>query len=290
MKPEFTILKGNINVRSIRSESPDTLWGHVGNPCIIGYMLLLIATMSYSQTASGTSIVVGWSDSIIVIGADSRLTSSDDSTFSALTCKIIVINDSIVFVHSGIFTDPSGLDMQSAIRFYLSANGTLDDRLAKFRDSVVAKLTPIFVRRKKERPDNFKRFKPLDAASCIVVAVSKDSLRMRRIDFSGIILPDIPEGFWISGNIYDPIRIDGHVQTEPFLMPLGHTEMTFAFSDSFHARNIIMLPQDFPRIVFSLISLETVLHPRDIGDPIDIIRITRGKHPEWIHQQKEPCQ
>jgi hypothetical protein len=214
------------------------------------------------------------------------LTSSDDSTYSALTCKIIVIDDSIVFVHSGIYNDPSGFSMQSTIRFFLSGNGTLDDRLTKFKDTVVSKLTGIYARRKKERPDNFKGFKPLDAASCIIVVVGSDSLRMRMINFTGMILSDIPEGFQISGSIIDPIRVSRYVQKTPFLIPIGRKEMTFAFKESCHVHNIILSPKDFPKIVYSIISLEMVLHPREIGDPVDILYIARNGI-KWIQRKKE---
>jgi hypothetical protein len=249
----------------------------------------LFPIVSFSQILSGTSIVIAWSDSTIVIGADSKLTSSDDSTFSAWTCKIIVINDSIIFVHSGIFTDPIGLNMQSEIRFFLSSGGTLDERLTIFKDTVVHKLDKIFAHKKKDRPDDFEKFRPLEAASCIVVVIGADSLRMRFISFSGMVIPDIPEGFWISGSISDPIRTGRSLQKTPFLMPLGHYAMTFAFSDSSRTHSIILSPRDFPRIVYSLITLESVLNPRDVGGPIDVIRLTLGKRPEWINQEKEPC-
>lgn len=290
MKPIFSRIRWHFNIQSIFKKCTNSTRRCMGysSPLVL-LVLFVFPILGYSQTLSGTSVVIAWSDSEIVIGADSKLTSSNDPTFSALTCKIIVIDDSIVFVHSGIYTDPSGLNMQSTIKQFLRNDGSIDKRLGEFKDTVIHRLTNVLVRQKQERPDDFKRFKPLDEASCVVVIISKDSLRMRRIDFSGMVIPDIPEGFWISGIVFDPIRIGRRVETAPFLIPLGYVRMTFCFSDTLRAHGVSLSVKDFPRIVYSLITLESVLNSDKVGGPIDVIRLVLGKRPEWIIQEKQPC-
>jgi hypothetical protein len=252
-------------------------------------LILILPILSEAQTLSGTAVVIAWCDSEIVIAADSKLTSPEDSTFSAFTCKIITLDERTIFVHSGIYTDPGGLDMQSSIRFNFRGNRDIDEWLSEFKDSIVQKLGNILDRNKKQKPESFSSFRPLSQASCVVINLGTDSLRMRRVDFSGMVIPNNPRGFWISGMVYDPIRINGYVQKEPFLMPLGHVGTTFCFSDSLRSHGIKLSSSDFPRLAYSLVTLESVLNPRTVGGPIDVVRLKIGKRPEWIHQENEQC-
>jgi len=280
-------IKGHFNFQTIYWECTHSFCSQIGNP--FSLLLLLFPILSYSQTLSGTSIVIAWSDSTIVIGADSKVTDTDDPTFSALTCKIIVIDDTTVFVHSGILADSGGFNIQSSFRRFMRSSGNVDQRLERFKDSVVRELTDIRLRDMERKREGSKMVKLLDQTVCVVIFISADSLRMKRIAFTATSTPSTPEGLFVYGRVYDPIRIDGSIQPTPFLMPLGYKEMTRSFQDSILSRNIVLSPVDFPRIVYSLITMEMILHPHEVGQPIDIIRLTRGKRPEWIRQEKEPC-
>lgn len=250
-------------------------------------LLLLFFTSTclhfiYSQNISGTSIIVAWSDSNIVIGADSKLTSKDDTTFSAITCKILVIEDSIVFVSAGTYSD-AGFDIQKMAVRILSGAGTFDDKCSRFKDAVTIEFKNILNRKKEISPKEFNQFNTLYNAECAIAMTSKKAPILKMISFSGMIIPESPDGYIVTPSMYSP---SDHQFKKSILIPLGQKKISFCFIDSLLNRNTSISPSDFPKVVFSLIALESVANWRTVGGPINIIRLVTGRLPEWIQKHQ----
>ena len=102
MKPMLTKVKRHINIQNVAAYP---LYDRIAHCILEPYcFLVLLQGIASAQVVSSTSIVIAYSDSFTVIGAD-RYISPDDSTVSWTVNKIIVVDDSIIFVHSGLLWD-----------------------------------------------------------------------------------------------------------------------------------------------------------------------------------------
>lgn len=286
VKPVVSLVKGYIDIFVPDRKRHEALWRRIRNPCL--FILFIVPHLTTAQIVSGTSVVVACGDSEIVVGADSRLTSPYDSTVSMLGCKIIVVDDSIIFVHSGILLD-STFDMHDEIVKAMTSTKHFELRLLDFQFRVQRDLRNVIIRRKRLRPADFTRFHWGKEADCIVIVDTKDSLIIRRISFDVAISPYLPDGFSVGNTVLYPFDSLARATNVPLLLSLGRGEMTSVFNGYLSKRQLRVAASDFPRIVYSLISLDIVCHPHDIGDPIDILRIRHGKKAEWIRQDKPPC-
>lgn len=236
--------------------------------------------VSYCWTLSnifGTSVAIAWTDSAIVVGADSR-TTSDDSTFIWTTCKIINIEDSITFVNAGIHGDYTGFNIPDIARNSFSGNRSFRNKMIKFKDTLTAELMK-FGKRIGYDDVADSTFRKLNPSDCAVVLATKDSLILQFVSFSGFAKKDLPNGFFIAPVDY---CLQTFGDTTVHLVGLGHRDVEILFRNLIKTYSPKILQGQLPQMIYSILDLESVLHPHNVAQPFDVVILERGKKPFWI--------
>ena len=168
---------------------------------IVRRVALALLSMTMVKPCQATSVVVGWTPTQVVIGADSKGIRIDGKKVGPI-CKITVTND-VVAAKAGLFLLPAAYyNINDILSAALDSVGSLDDKVKNFEDAVVPKLSAALKGLSFGDSVYYKNhFVELPALEVVFAAQQDGLLRIEARDFAAV-----QDSF---GN-FASVRIGGH--------------------------------------------------------------------------------
>jgi hypothetical protein len=252
--------------------------------------ILVFLSLS-SSAAFATSIVAARNNDEIVIGADSRTTlvlPEGSIEGSIKKCKIVQAGDLFFASAGSAGIGPAdspgdiypGFDLEKTIAASLEGSGDIADRVKNMETALIAELTRIAEKARKDDAAFFmKRFVGRPADAIIIGGIENGQLVLMVRTFTMIVSPTGSLSFDIGrfscpGDCIEPITAIFEGKTAAIRDYLTQHKLFLHFAD----------PVDAVR---DLVSLEISADPSSVGPPIDILRLTK-KGAEWV-QRKSLC-
>lgn len=242
---------------------------------------------SYPLSASshtfshGTAVFVIRTPNEIVVAADSRSVSGNDTPDPEPICKIRRFSDAYIVVN-GISKDtPSGYDVFSSLNVASQRKGLLADKIAAFEPLVKRPLEKALNRLKREEPIAFKR-NAIEIAPLGInfFGLERGVLVLYNRRFVVSLLPNNE----VSVNIERHGCPSADCPDGIAFVTVGAAE----FKERFARENPNFLKGDLVEAARKFVQMQIDTKVVDVGPPIDILQITK-RGAKWI-QKKPECE
>jgi hypothetical protein len=239
------------------------------------FLFIFICFNSFPQDSfinKGTTIIAVVRNDTVWIGADSKVT-DEDGNFVGTTCKILRYND-IVFAHAGLKTDfVADIDIENIFISSYFRNKTLSGTVKTFGDSLM-----LAIDRANRNSKIGMEYEIGDTIKTHIVeayfaGVENDTLKL----FVYLIVP------WVgvlhrNGIVFSPYLREVSAQQSSFIPVFG------GYANKIRYIGDIFKSGDVPQLIRAMILIECAKESKFVGEPINIIRITKNGI-EWIENQ-----